>query len=79
MIHPDTLTEYIQAACADAKVEVVDRTGTLDHLQVTITSTAFEGQNLLNRQRMVYKALSDPMKDGRIHALELKLKTPDEA
>ncbi len=78
MIHPNDLTRYITDAFADAQVAVTDRTGTMDHYQVTVVSEAFEGVNLLNRQRMVYKALSDPMGDGRIHALELSLATPAE-
>jgi stress-induced morphogen len=45
---------------------------------VTIISDAFRGQNLLDRHRLIYQALDAPMKDGRIHALELTAKTKDE-
>lgn len=79
MISQDILISYIQKAMPDADVSVKDRTGTMDHFQVQIVSTAFEGKNLLDRQRFVYQALNEPMKDGRIHALEINSKTPEEA
>ncbi|NOY84388.1 BolA family protein [hydrothermal vent metagenome] len=79
MISQDALIKYIKEAMPDAEVTVKDRTGTMDHYQVQIISEAFEGKNLLDRQRFVYQALNDPMKDGRIHALEIKSQTPTEA
>jgi stress-induced morphogen len=77
MISSDALTAYIHKAMPDARVSVTDRTGTMDHLAVRIVSDAFKGKNLLDRHRMVYQALDEPMKDGRIHALELKAETTD--
>lgn len=77
MITSETLTTYIRNAIPDATVSVTDRTGTLDHLMVRIVSDAFQGKNLLDRHRMVYQALDAPMKDGRIHALEIKAETTD--
>ncbi|MFY9270275.1 MAG: BolA family protein [Candidatus Manganitrophaceae bacterium] len=79
MISQDVLIGYIQRAMPDAVVTVTDRTGTMDHYRVQIVSEAFEGKNLLDRQRFVYQALNEPMKDGRIHALEIKSYTPEEA
>ena len=79
MISQDALIKYIEAAMPDAKVTVRDRTGTMDHYQLQIVSSAFKGKNLLDRQRFVYQALDAPMKDGRIHALEIKSQTPEEA
>jgi stress-induced morphogen len=63
----------------DAMVTVTDRTGTMDHLKVTIVSEAFRGKNLLDRHRLIYQALDAPLKDGRIHALELTANTNDES
>jgi len=77
MITNDVLTAYIHKAMPDAQVWVTDRTGTMDHLSVRIVSEAFKGRNLLDRHRMIYQALDEPMKDGRIHALELKAETTD--
>ena len=77
MIRADAVTAYIQKAMPDAKVSVTDRTGTMDHLMVRVVSELFRGKNLLDRHRMIYQALDEPMKDGRIHALELQAETID--
>jgi stress-induced morphogen len=76
VITADELTVYLQAAMPDARVVVTDRTGTSDHFALRVVSSAFEGKNLLDRNRMVYQALAVPMGDGRIHALEIKTDTP---
>ncbi|MDC4204922.1 MAG: BolA family transcriptional regulator [Candidatus Manganitrophus sp.] len=79
MISQEMLISYIKKAMPDALVTVVDRTGTMDHYRLQIISEAFRGKNLLDRQRFVYQALDEPMKDGRIHALEIKSYTHEEA
>ncbi|CAI4033273.1 Cell division protein BolA [Nitrospira tepida] len=78
MITTQTLTDYVRRAMPDATVTVTDKTGTMDHLIVRIVSRHFAGKNLLDRHRMVYQALDAPLKDGRIHALELTAATPEE-
>ena len=78
MITSDVLAAYILESLPDAVVTVTDRTGTMDHLKVVIVSEGFQGKNLLDRHRMIYQALDAPMKDGRIHALELTARTRDE-
>jgi len=75
MITPQELTGFIRMALPDAEVEVFDRTGTLDHFTVHVVSNAFKDVGPLDRHRMVYKAVSEPMADGRIHALEIKTST----
>ncbi|HEY9855355.1 MAG TPA: BolA family protein [Stenomitos sp.] len=79
MITTEELTSYIHQRMPDAEVMVMDRTGTRDHFAVRVVSDAFQGKNLLDRQRLVYQALNEPMRDGRIHALEIKTATKDEA
>lgn len=77
MITPETITEYVRKILADAQVVVSDRTGTMDHLNIRVVSDAFKGKNVLDRHRLIYQALDEPLKDGRIHALELTAETPD--
>ena len=79
MITPETLTAYIRQAMPDALVTVTDRTGTMDHLKVVVVSDLFTGKNLLDRHRLIYRALDAPLKDGRIHALELTARTKHES
>jgi BolA protein len=47
------------------------------HFTVIIVSDKFEGQNRVNRQRMVYATLDELLKT-RVHALALKTATPSE-
>ena len=79
MITSDVLTDFIRKSMPDAAVTVTDRTGTMDHLKVTVVSEAFREKNLLDRHRLIYQSLDVPMRDGRIHALELTARTRDEA
>ena len=75
---PEAITARIHAALPDAVVELTDLTGTEDHWQATVISSAFTGKSLIERHRMVMAALATEMK-GPIHALTLHVKTPDEA
>jgi len=75
MISKELLTSYIQKTIPDAAVTVMDRTGTLDHFSVQVVSDTFKGKSLLDRHRMIYDAVKEPMQDGRIHALEIKAET----
>ncbi len=79
MMTPEALTAHVRQSIPDAVVTVRDKTGTMDHLAVGVVSSHFAGKNLLDRHRMIYRALDAPLKDGRIHALELTAKTPEEA
>lgn len=47
------------------------------HFRVAVVSAAFEGRSRVDRQRLVYGLLAEEMA-GRIHALALVTKTPDE-
>ena len=58
-----------------SKVKVEDLTGTSDHFQVTVVAEQFEGQNPVERHRLVYGALG-PDVGGPIHALGIKAYTP---
>jgi BolA protein len=47
------------------------------HFTVEIVSNAFAGKSRVERQRLVYAALADLLRE-RVHALALKTLTPDE-
>lgn len=72
MIANDALTKLIAAALPDAEIGIVDRTGTMDHFNVTVRSKAFAGKTLIEQHQLVYAALKGALKDGRVHAVELK-------
>lgn len=75
MIDPQEIRALLGKAFPEADVELVDLTGTRDHYQVRIVSSAFEGKTPIEQHRLVYGALGDAMQ-GAIHALALKTYTP---
>lgn len=48
------------------------------HFSLAIESAAFAGKSRVERQRMVYHALGDLMKE-RVHALQIRARAPGEA
>ncbi|MGA7354639.1 MAG: BolA family protein [Candidatus Cybelea sp.] len=72
MIENKTLAELIRAVIPDAEVGIFDRTGTMDHFNVTVRSREFGGKTLIEQHQLVYGALKGALKDGRVHAVELK-------
>jgi stress-induced morphogen len=75
VISKEALIGYIQKAIPDASVSVVDRTEGMDHFIIQVVSDLFTGKTLMDRHRLVYQALNEPMQDGRIHAVEIKTQT----
>lgn len=69
--------DLIKGQLPDADVEIVDLTGTRDHLGITVTSDQFKGRPLLAQHRMVMDILKEALKE-EIHAVKIKtqLKNP---
>jgi stress-induced morphogen len=76
MLEPDRVRALLTSAFPEAEIDLVDLTGTQDHYQARIVSSAFSGKSLIEQHQMVYRALGDAMK-GAIHALALKTYTPE--
>lgn len=72
------ITAMLRETMPDATVKVYDMTGTLDHLEVLVTTKAFAGVAPLDRHRMVEKALAPARADGRIHALQIRTALPED-
>ncbi len=53
------------------------REGGETHYQLTIASQAFDGKSKVQRQRLVYRALSEEFSSG-LHALSITALTPEE-
>ena len=77
MIDNDSLAALIRSQLPDAEVEILDRTGTMDHFNLTVRSRAFAGKTLIEQHQTVYGALKAALKDGRVHAVELKTLVPE--
>ena len=70
-----TIRVLLERAFPDAaELAVEDRTGTGDHFQVTVVSSAFDGVSLLDQHRRVNDVLAAPLGDGSIHELRIKTK-----
>jgi len=78
MITPDEITSTLEKALPGCNVNARDLTGGGDHWQVIIVSSQFEGKGLVEQQRMVNEALKEAMDTQRIHALTMKLYTPEQ-
>ena len=72
------IAAMLRETMPDVTVEVVDMTGTMDHLEVFVTTKAFAGVSALDRHRMVERALAPARADGRIHALQIRTATPED-
>jgi stress-induced morphogen len=66
------IERMIEAALPGASVEVLDETGTGDHLRATVAAPQFEGLSRIAQHRLVKAAVSERFDDGTIHALSVK-------
>lgn len=71
MIADHALRDLIRTNLPDADVAIHDRTGTHDHFNVIVRSSAFAGKTLIQQHQLVYRALKAALADGRVHAVEL--------
>lgn len=74
----EQVAERLRSAIPRARVEVVDLTGTDDHLEARVVSAVFEGKSLVDRHKMVYAPLREWLDDDTVHALAVKAWTPEQ-
>jgi len=65
------IERLIAQALPGADVEVLDETGTGDHLRAIVRAPQFEGRTRIDQHRMVRAAVQARMDDGSIHALSI--------
>lgn len=63
----------------DLNMEFIDEQWDGKHFYLVITSELFSGLSRIDRSRKVHDILSDLLVNDSIHALRLKLRTPEEA
>lgn len=71
----EDIRNLIKSKLTDSEVIV---TGDGRHFEAVVISPEFTGMNKLARQRYVYETLGDNILSGKIHALSIKAKTPEE-
>ncbi|AUN98843.1 BolA family transcriptional regulator [Bacteriovorax stolpii] len=67
----ENVKSIIKTGLPDAHVEVLDMTGTADHLDIVIISDSFKGKMLIQQHQMVMDLLKESLK-ADIHAVQLK-------
>ncbi|MFC1674160.1 BolA family protein [Pseudomonadota bacterium] len=88
MRYYNALEQKLTAALSPTRLEIIDNSHKHvghagahpegeSHFALVVVSAAFEGQNRVQRQRMVYEVIAQEMAE-HIHALELKTLTPAE-
>jgi stress-induced morphogen len=76
-ISTDEVRLMIEAALPGAQVEVIDETGTRDHLRATVSAPQFEGLSRIEQHKLVKRAVQTRFDDGSIHALSVKTSVPE--
>ena len=85
----ESIRAKLTAAFAPAALEIKDeshlhaghaghRPGVSTHFRVTIVADVFAGKSRVERQRLVYSALGDLMRE-RVHALSIRATAPGES
>jgi stress-induced morphogen len=73
----DEIRAMIERELPGAEVEVVDETGTGDHLRAVVSAPQFRGLSRIDQHRLVKAAVQERMDDGSIHALSVKTLVAD--
>ena len=76
-MEPESVKKLIANGIPNAKIEVIDTTGTKDHFSAVVISSSFEGLSLIDQHKQVYKAVGEHM-TKEIHALQLKTFSPEQ-
>ncbi len=75
-MEPEEIQKILLEKLQGSEVTVEDMTGTFDHFQVFVIWSGFRGKSMVEQHRAVNQALSEPLEDGRIHALKIKTMKP---
>lgn len=67
----ENVLNRLKEAFPDAKMELVDTTGTNDHWHLEIATDHFKGLTRVKQHQAVYKPLRDLIDSNQVHALKL--------
>lgn len=74
-MNEETIIERIHSIYPDA---AIDLEGADCSFEVFVVTTDFEGKNTLQRQRSILDLFAEELKTGKLHALSIKARTPEE-
>lgn len=69
---PDQVRERLIATYPEAKIEVIDLTGTHDHYEVFVESPVFVGMSRIQQHQHVMATFGPELKTGEVHALSIR-------
>ncbi len=72
----DQLKARLTLLAPETVVTITDLTGTQDHYQASLISSAFQGKSTLEQHRLVLAQVQAEIDSGELHALTLKTQTP---
>ena len=72
-----SIKHLIETKLPHKKIEVIDLTGTEDHLGLLVVSDEFTGKPLLSQHRMIMEILGPEFK-AKLHAVKLETYTVDQ-
>lgn len=67
----------LEAAYPDGTIGVHDLTGTSDHWEVSVESSAFKGMTRIQQHQHVMAVFGPELKTGEVHALSIKTKSKE--
>ncbi len=77
MLEAEVLEQRIRDGLGEVShLVITDLTGTRDHWEALVVSSAFTGKTPIEQHQMVYAALGELMA-GPVHALALKTYSPE--
>ena len=68
----DEMKKRLATNYPDGTVDVIDLTGTQDHYQVFIKSSAFVGKTRMQQHKEIMGVFDVELKSGEVHALTIK-------
>jgi BolA protein len=81
----DAITTKLHAALGPTHLEVVNESGMHNvpkgsetHFKVVVVASAFGGKSPVQRHQMIYAALAEELQPGKVHALAITSRTPEE-
>ncbi|HTL13139.1 MAG TPA: BolA/IbaG family iron-sulfur metabolism protein [Bdellovibrionota bacterium] len=75
---PAALKARLEQLAPGTEARVTDLTGTEDHYEAVVISSAFAGKGRMECHRMVYTLVKEEMASGEVHALTFKTFTPEQ-
>ena len=76
MIHPHEIKQLIETHINDSIAIITGDDGR--HFTATVVSDQFTNKSRIQKQQLVYSALTKLIHDGTIHAISIKTFTPEE-